>query len=902
MKEAEFKAWMAAQGYEGSTISTQLSKVRKLDRHFGNLDKHIDNETIEIIADALRNPDTLPPELGNEGERSHLKTSLKYYRSFAQSQKGAPGKSAGLTVQGVLDAITRCDSFPSVADFVASSEGLGHPHKFWLVFDGKRYPSKAIVRDALARAGFGNLPGGTQSKEMLEKLGFVVIDWIGMKEARDTFLRRMESFTDFQAESGSYWEIERRYKNEVIAEARAAAASPGTDIEAGAAIHRVLSTGRLGLPLGWRTLSEVKGVDAALRDRFHAAVGALARSTADPVAALTSAADEFEALRSEGITGLRRGEVLNIAISVFGTTHPKEASWFKISRIDTMGKKLFGRKLFKSGSTAEDFEEYAKLMRTLLELLDRELAWQPADLFDVQGFVWVAFDDDWNRIKPAEAIDEAVAEEPAVLDGVGCWFVGASYGGKDDQTARFLNDGIWRVDSPTERQSQQVLAMRPGDRIAIKATFVQRANLPFDNKGRHVSVMRIKARGTIRKGSTDGETVHVDWDVGFKSRDWYFYTYQSTIWQITPAKEMSRRLIQFTFADEPQDIDWFLANLQSWKNAPDITVASEEEEPSLNYAAPTNLILYGPPGTGKTFTVMAEAVRLADELPSDDPLLQLERRSDLKQRYNELLGLERVAFITFHQSVAYEDFVEGLRPVQEGDAAGFSLKPRPGIFREMAEAARKSPEQHVLIIDEINRANISKAFGELITLVEADKRLGGANEVRVKLPYSGELFGVPANLHLVGTMNTADRSIALLDTALRRRFEFRELMPRPELLGVVDGIDLRVLLSILNERIEYLFDREHQVGHAYFIDCNSKADLDAVMRHKVIPLLAEYFYEDWGKVAGVLGDADDTDGTFEGGFLDRRQLKAPKSLQSGGEASPRYRWSVRDTYTYDRLQ
>jgi hypothetical protein len=178
-----------------------------------------------------------------------------------------------------------------------------------------------------------------------------------------------------------------------------------------------------------------------------------------------------------------------------------------------------------------------------------------------------------------------------------------------------------------------------------------------------------------------------------------------------------------------------------------------------------------------------------------------------------------------------------------------------------SSANDNTQKKYVLIIDEINRGNISRIFGELITLIEDSKRIGASEELKIKLAYSGsqdsELFGVPNNLYIVGTMNSTDRSIALIDTALRRRFTFFEYKPDSSFINtVIDGIDISILLSTLNSRIEFLLDKDHLIGHAYFLNIVTKEDLVGVFRNKLLPLLEEYFYGDFNKIQLVLGDTN----------------------------------------------
>lgn len=405
-----------------------------------------------------------------------------------------------------------------------------------------------------------------------------------------------------------------------------------------------------------------------------------------------------------------------------------------------------------------------------------------------------------------------------------------------------------------------------------------------------------------------------------------------------------------------------------------------------------NQILYGPPGTGKTYNTINKAL----EIINDEEVKQLDfnDRKAVKDLFDKKLKEGQIMFTTFHQSMSYEDFIEGIKPEIEEDEEGRKsviYEVKKGIFKQIAEEARKiryqseelsqqytfddawddlvseayeylekeeslilniqtvgmglkvvdisekgnlkvqpksskeakiytvsfsrakklqeafpdlsviknidkefraviggsnstaywavlnyinnrinsqttttqleiplAPKPYVLIIDEINRGNVSQIFGELITLIEEDKRLGKNEALEVILPYSKEKFGVPSNLHIIGTMNTADRSVEALDTALRRRFSFVEMMPEYEALNKIqfDDFHLGELLKTINSRIEALLDRDHTIGHSYFINIkpNDTEALKEAFTNKIIPLLQEYFYHDYEKIALILGE------------------------------------------------
>lgn len=269
----------------------------------------------------------------------------------------------------------------------------------------------------------------------------------------------------------------------------------------------------------------------------------------------------------------------------------------------------------------------------------------------------------------------------------------------------------------------------------------------------------------------------------------------------------------------------------------------------------------------------------------------IEIYSEDVERFDGVFKLSLSTFITLLKSnIEFNSAVEMFKKVFDRDYADrthtyyFNLVNKFKEYEKQAvlktednKISSNSLNSYIIIIDEINRGNVSKIFGELITLIEPSKRIGEKEELKVRLPYSGDEFGVPKNVYILGTMNTADRSITSLDTALRRRFEFVEMMPDvSKLSDNCEGVDLQKLLEAINTRIEYLLDREKTIGHAFFIGVENLEDLKKVFQNKIIPLLQEYFYNDYALISAVLND----NGMIEKCEKDDKYLQKIKNLDN----------------------
>ncbi len=556
-----------------------------------------------------------------------------------------------------------------------------------------------------------------------------------------------------------------------------------------------------------------------------------------------------------------------------------------------------------------------------------------------------------------------------MTNDIGYYCVGFIWdGGTDSQLERFIKQGIWE-NGFNDKYIDKVKSIEIGSKLAAKTSYTRKLN------GKTISVLAVYGIGTVTENPQNGKILKVEWEKNFHP-----FTidgrgaYRSTISKV----------------NHKENIDLIFGKKKN------------KEGEALNYNPddlqdlfPLNQILFGPPGTGKTYTTINKVVSIVDGIKENKLNVYYEDRETLKERFDELLIQDwdsndgNVAFITFHQSLSYEDFIEGIKPLisedenvyydvipgvfrriaslamdnwldskkgKKGqfsfDEAFFKLKEKweednqmkfpmktegkeftvtgftkysikfkkanggtahslsiatlqdyyyqkkeirktgigiyyPGILEKLSEnkpvlEIEKEERKYVLVIDEINRGNVSQIFGELITLIEEDKRMGKTEALEVTLPYSKEKFSVPPNLYIVGTMNTADRSVEALDTALRRRFSFIEMMPDYNLIEKIKDINLAGLLRTINNRLCYLINEDHQIGHSYFMDITTDEKLKDVFKNKIIPLLKEYFYNDASKIQLILGE----------GFVKKNAIKKPKFAIANNEVMDKDTYSI----------
>lgn len=341
----------------------------------------------------------------------------------------------------------------------------------------------------------------------------------------------------------------------------------------------------------------------------------------------------------------------------------------------------------------------------------------------------------------------------------------------------------------------------------------------------------------------------------FKNLFEYYLAYAKCITYEKNWSKISESKEELKIAYE-KELNKILETLEKLNSEKINSMVDEKEENSIHikkdFNFPLNTILYGPPGTGKTYNSVFYSVGIIEK---NESIFKLKNDDKVFKKFKEYKDKNLIKFITFHQSYGYEDFIEGIRPHLKEESKDLKYILHSGIFKDMCKRAKNDKENnYVLVIDEINRGNISKIFGELISLIESSKREGEKEEMEVILPYSKEKFTIPKNLYIIGTMNTADRSIALLDIALRRRFNFMEIMPEYSILKEVEDVKVDLLLSSINEKIEFLLDREHTIGHSYFLNISTFEELVKVFKNSIIPLLQEYFYDDFEKIKTIFSN------------------------------------------------
>lgn len=734
-----------------------------------------------------------------------------------------------------------------------------------------------------------------------------------LERLRVIFLERYPDFpiSGFAADEKGSFEEEDGYKRRLIAEVRSLLENSSTqgDEALGAGIYAAMTGKGVNL-LDFRVVIHFNEVRARHPGLLEKAIGQLATDDRDVEEATSAFLEAVWGVLAEGQTRSQPyTQTRMLPTLVLALVRPHQAIAIRTQPFTNAGRMLLGTPIFANGPLSrEEHSAALSMSRAIFDIMRDEWHWAPRDLWDVQSFIWITCQDvahpTTNEIQPTE--------RPQVHSPTNLILYGPPGTGKTYATAAkaILLCGV-RVPEDREELMEVYRGLVDAGRIEF-VTFHQSMSYEDFIEGRqpmtdseagegsaspgfrletvHGIFRRIAKRAQISRGPSSGSgAVALNHQQVFKmsigranvGEDARFFE---------EAIEGGYTLLGW------ENIDWsdqkyaeasaILERCQQQATNPNEVNAQsgqvQHTDVFRNRMKIGDIIIVS---KGNSF-FRAIGIVTGDYEYSPRPEGVMCHRRPVKWLWFDSEGVpaKDIYESNFIQATIYRLRREGLNVAALERYMNSGLSEVPAV-----------PEPFVLIIDEINRANISKVLGELITLLEADKRLGQPNALKLRLPYSGDDFGVPSNLHILGTMNTADRSIALLDTALRRRFAFQEVMPDPSVLeeaAEACGIRLPLLLATINDRIEYLYDREHQIGHAYFTACRSVEDVDEVMRHKVIPLLAEYFFEDWAKIAAVLGDLEPHDGAISGGFLKRSLLSAPPGL-ADDEAVPRYRWQVR---------
>lgn len=904
--------------------------------------------------------------------------------------------------------------------------------KFDVIVNGKSYPPKDLMRLAHEEATNEYLwvPGGGEpTNKHLRRLGFEVTQKVNSGDPQANLIR---IYKEAIAEDNNKKEL---YKFELISDFQSK-----WDIDASDFLGMLKKINFSNL-LYYNAIGVIRDLSSHYPEDVRDAFKLLYNDEIELGERIITFRNTVAELYAT-INNVHNHHQDERTIATYLTFHNPSIYTFYKSSFYTKYCKLLNIKKAKSG---ERYVHYLELINQfILDYIDED---EELKLMHFDYLKNTSYKDEQFKILAQDVLYQSLdLAQPDVVN----YYIGGSVW-KDarpkDQLSRFLNQGIWE-NGHDGKNIELVKSIKPGSRIAIKAVHTIETNK---------SVMTIKARGEVSENDEDGNILKVNWEENFKP---FIVNFSGGYWQTVH---------QVT---NPEHIEAIFNN-----SIPNKVSTGISEENIIMSDAPLNQILFGPPGTGKTYHTITKALEIVGV-----DISKLDRKA-IKLEYETRVANGQIVFTTFHQSMNYEDFIEGIKPNVESDeneqiryriedgilkrlsrkavteyyrvdirnkenshtpidrlqlygeawnsliqavqvsldngtvlelrsATGKSLdiikitgqgnlsvKPKsdnaeeytvsysralklfevyPDLraiknidkeFRQIigganstaywcvidylnnwieqknkektpldgvahisealvkfdnrivkANVKEKSIKPYVLIIDEINRGNVSKVFGELITLIEKDKRLGTEEALEVVLPYSKEKFGVPVNLYIIGTMNTADRSVESLDTALRRRFSFEETLPEPTLLSpaalywkllwdyqavrwedgefmakeesllgllgasddlwnarqeiwdtmekegkdpkqtsyfdafIFDGTNLQQILKTLNKRIEVLKDRDHQIGHAYFMHVCNMADLMEVFRDNIIPLLQEYFFGDYYKIQLVLGE------------------------------------------------